>query len=126
MLSELKQGARVAGVKQTRRAIEDGRAARVFLAEDADPRVTGPVEELCREKDIPVERVSQMKELGSACGIAVGSAVAALLHELLGAVGAVAGLDDFGPGAGGEPERQEGRDKQAFHQVQDSICRFVV
>ena len=48
MLSELKQGARVAGVKQTRRAIEDGRAARVFLAEDADPRVTGPVEELCR------------------------------------------------------------------------------
>ena len=36
MLSELKQGARVAGVKQTRRAIEDGRAARVFLAEDAD------------------------------------------------------------------------------------------
>ena len=72
MLSELKQGARVAGVKQTRRAI-------VFLAEDADPRVTGPVEELCREKDIPVERVSQMKELGSACGIAVPSAVAALL-----------------------------------------------
>ena len=79
MLSELKQGARVAGVKQARRAIEDGRAARVFLAEDADPRVTGPVEELCREKDIPVERVSQMKELGSACGIAVPSAVAALL-----------------------------------------------
>ena len=79
MLSELKQGARVTGVKQTRRAIEDGRAARVFLAEDADPRVTGPVEELCREKDIPVERVSQMKELGSACGIAVPSAVAALL-----------------------------------------------
>ena len=79
MLSELKQGARGAGVKQTRRAIVDGRAARVFLAEDADPRVTGPVEELCREKDIPVERVSQMKELGSACGIAVPSAVAALL-----------------------------------------------
>ena len=79
MLSELKQGARVDGVKQTRRAIEDGRAARVFLAEDADPRVTGPVEELCREKDIPVGRVSQMKELGSACGIAVPSAVAALL-----------------------------------------------
>ena len=80
MLSELKQGARGSGVTQTSRALEHGRAARVFLAEDADPRVTGPVEELCREKDIPVERVSQMKELGSACGIAVGSAVAALLH----------------------------------------------
>lgn len=79
MLSELKQGARVAGVKQTRRAIEDGRAARVYLAEDADPRVTGPVEELCSQRGIPVERVPQMKELGSACGIAVPSAVAALL-----------------------------------------------
>ena len=79
MLTELSQGAKVVGVKQTRRALQDGRAARVFLAEDADPRVTGPVEELCREKDIPVERVSQMKELGSACGIAVPSAVAALL-----------------------------------------------
>lgn len=68
------------GVKQTKRAVNDGKAARVFLAEDADPRVTAPVEALCAEKQIPVERVPQMKELGSACGIAVPSAVAALLH----------------------------------------------
>ena len=79
MLTELSQGAKVVGVKQTRRAIEDGRAARVFLAEDADPRVTGPVEELCARQNIPVERVPHMRELGSACGIAVPSAVAALL-----------------------------------------------
>ena len=31
-------------------------------------------------RELGVERVSQMKELGSACGIAVGSAVAALLR----------------------------------------------
>ena len=68
MLTELKQGSKVVGVKQTKRA------------EDADPRVTAPVEALCAEKQIPVERVPQMKELGSACGIAVPSAVAALLH----------------------------------------------
>ena len=68
------------GVQQTKRAVNDGKAARVFLAEDADPRVTAPVEALCAEKQIPVERVPQMKELGSACGIAVPSAVAALLH----------------------------------------------
>mgnify|MGYP000992598456 CR=1 FL=1 len=78
--SELKQGSKVVGVKQTKRAVNDGKAARVFLAEDADPRVTAPVEALCAEKQIPVERVPQMKELGSACGIAVPSAVAALLH----------------------------------------------
>ena len=80
MLTELKQGSKVVGVKQTKRAVNDGKAARVFLAEDADPRVTAPVEALCAEKQIPVERVPQMKELGSACGIAVPSAVAALLH----------------------------------------------
>ena len=80
MLTQLKQGAKVVGVKQTRRAIDDGRAARVFLAQDADPAVTAPVETLCAEKGVPVEKVAQMRELGSACGIAVGSAVAALLR----------------------------------------------
>ena len=87
MLTELKQGSKVVGVKQTKRAVNDGKAARVFLAEDADPRVTAPVEALCAEKQIPMkeekdikQRVPQMKELGSACGIAVPSAVAALLH----------------------------------------------
>ena len=36
MLTELKAGLRVVGAKQTRRALADGRAVRVFLAEDAD------------------------------------------------------------------------------------------
>ena len=79
MLEELRQGPRVAGVKQTARAVREGRALRVFLAHDADPRVTDPIADLCREKDVPVEREAGMKELGSACGIAVGSAAAALL-----------------------------------------------
>lgn len=79
MLTELKQGSKVVGVKQTKRAVNDGKAARVFLARMPIP-VTAPVEALCAEKQIPVERVPQMKELGSACGIAVPSAVAALLH----------------------------------------------
>lgn len=79
MLAELKQGPKVAGVKQAKRAVQDGRAARVFVAEDADPRITEPVEELCAARGVPVERVASMKELGAACGIAVGSAVAALL-----------------------------------------------
>lgn len=80
MLSELKQQPKVVGVKQTKRALCDGRAARVFLAEDADPRVTGPIEALCAQKGVPVEKVPAMKELGGACGIAVGSAAAALLR----------------------------------------------
>ncbi|SBW06895.1 putative ribosomal protein L7Ae-like [uncultured Eubacteriales bacterium] len=80
MLSELKDGAKVVGVKQTQRALAEGNVRLVFLAEDADPRVIDPVEALCREKGVPTQRVPHMKELGSACGIAVGSAVAALLY----------------------------------------------
>ena len=79
MLSEIKHRPKVVGVKQTKRALCDGRAVLVYLAQDADPRVTGPIEGLCGEKGVPVEQVASMKELGSACGIAVGSAVAAVV-----------------------------------------------
>ncbi len=78
MLEELKEKSRVAGVKQTRRAILEGNVRRVFLAQDADTRVTRPIEALCGERGIPVEQVPTMKELGAACGIAVGSAAAAV------------------------------------------------
>ena len=80
MLLEIRHKPKVVGVKQTKRALCDGKAVLVYLANDADPRVTGPIETLCSEKSVPVERVANMKELGSACGIAVGSAVAALLE----------------------------------------------
>lgn len=80
VLSKLKTGAKVVGVKQTKRALGDGKAVSVFVAEDADPRVIEPVEVMCAERGVPVIRVSRMKELGAACGIAVGSAVAALLN----------------------------------------------
>lgn len=80
MLEELKKQPKVVGVKQTKRALGDGKAVRVFLADDADPRVVEPVSAMCAERGVPVERVARMKDLGSACGIAVGSAVAALLR----------------------------------------------
>ena len=80
MLSELSTANKVVGAKQVKRALSDGRAGKVFLAADADPRVTEPVEQLCAECGVPVERVPLMKDLGSACGISVPSAVAALLR----------------------------------------------
>ena len=80
ILTEMKTGPKVVGVKQTKRALNDGKVLRVFLAGDADPRVTEPVEALSAEQGVDVVKVPSMKELGSACGIAVGSAVAALLR----------------------------------------------
>ena len=79
MLSELNSADKVAGAKQVKRALNDGRAKKLFLAADADPRVTEPLARLDKEKEVPVEEVSTMKELGAACSIAVGSAVAVLL-----------------------------------------------
>lgn len=79
MLDELSRGSKVVGAKQVRRAVEAGTAKAVWLAADADPQVTGPIAALCGEKGVPVAAVSSMKELGRACGIAVGAAVAALL-----------------------------------------------
>ena len=78
MLEELKAGPRVVGAKQTRRALTDGRVVRVYLAEDADPGVTEPIEALCTQQKVAFQRIAAMKELGAACGIAVGAAVAAL------------------------------------------------
>ena len=79
MLHELNNANKVVGAKQAKRALDDGRARKLFLAADADPRVTEPLAALAAEKAVAVEEVPSMKELGAACGIAVGSAVAVLL-----------------------------------------------
>ena len=70
---------RVVGVKQSRKAIREGRAVRVYLAVDADPAITGPLAAECAAAGIPVESGRTMAQLGRAFGIAVGASVAAEL-----------------------------------------------
>jgi len=77
MLNELGNAAKVVGVKQVRRALAGGQAKRLYLARDADPQITGPLERQGREQGIEVAWAETMKALGRACGIAVGAAVAA-------------------------------------------------
>ena len=79
MLSALKTNPKVVGIKQVRRALKEGKACHVFLADDADPQLTDPIRAQCAEQKIPVEDGFSMKELGRACGITVDAAVAALL-----------------------------------------------
>ena len=80
MLEALKTAKKVIGAKQVRRAVQDAKAVEVFLADDADPFLTQPLEQQCRSEQIPVTHVSAMKALGKACGIAVGSACAAIVR----------------------------------------------
>ena len=49
MISELASQEKVIGVKQSRKAIREGRARRVYLACDADPRVVEPLARLAQE-----------------------------------------------------------------------------
>lgn len=67
---------RVVGVKQSRKAIREGRARRVYLASDADPAIVDPIRAECAGAGIPVETGQTMAQLGRACGIAVGASVA--------------------------------------------------
>ena len=56
-----------------------GRAVRLYMAMDADPRLLQPLVQEAVNRRVPVQQVSSMKELGQSCGIAVGAAVAVLL-----------------------------------------------
>ncbi|ABB14912.1 MULTISPECIES: L7Ae/L30e/S12e/Gadd45 family ribosomal protein [Carboxydothermus] len=79
-LSEIKETKnRTVGTKQTLKALQKGKAIKVFIALDAEKRVTDPVVALCKEKNVPVETVDTMAELGKSCGIAVGCACAAII-----------------------------------------------
>ena len=80
MLEELTGKSKVVGVKQSRKAIAQGQAAKVFLACDADPALLDDLSELCRARGIPTENSCTMAQLGTACRISVGAAVAVLLQ----------------------------------------------
>lgn len=69
------------GLKQTQRALEKGRVRRVYMAKDAETHVRRPVLEWCDSHNVECVEVSTMKELGKACGIEVGTAIAAILQE---------------------------------------------
>ena len=77
MLSQLAHRRCVVGSKQLRKALESGRARLVFLARNADPAITEPIEAMCQLKSVEYTWVQSMLELGQACGIEVGAAAAA-------------------------------------------------
>lgn len=67
-------------MKQSRKAIRESRATRVYLACDADPAITEPVAESCQAAGIPVEMDYTMTQL-VACRITVGASVVAVLEN---------------------------------------------
>ncbi len=76
MLEALKTSNKTVGIKQSMKAVESGQALKVFIARDADSRVTRDLQELCIQMSIEVVYVDSMKQLGRACGISVGASAA--------------------------------------------------
>lgn len=79
---KVKQAANISiGTKQATKIVELGQATEVFVAKDADPRITIKIVNLCKKMGVKVTYVESMKMLGKACGIEVGAAVAAVVNE---------------------------------------------
>ena len=82
MLEELKsQPNKVVGMKQSTKAVEMDEAKKAYVADEASPEVLEPFLKLCEKMDVPVEHTGTLKELGKACDISVGAAVAVLLKS---------------------------------------------
>ena len=70
------------GTKQTTKAVEQGIARELYVAKDADPKITAKVVSLSRRSGIPIHYVDTMKQLGKACGIEVGAAMVAVVDKV--------------------------------------------
>ena len=70
-LESLKTAKKVVGCKQTRRAIQEGRASVLFLADDALEATMQGIE---------IVRAPTMTALGRHCGISVSAACAAIVR----------------------------------------------
>ena len=81
MIQELSGSNKVVGAKQAKRVLRDGQAVRLYMAMDADPRLLQPLVQEAVNRQVPVSQVPTMKELGAACGIAVGAAVAVVVRR---------------------------------------------
>ena len=81
MLSELKDSPAFIGLKQSRRALDEGRVAKAFVARDADERVVRTFIADCSAMNVEVEQVESMVKLGHAAGIEIGAAVAVVLKN---------------------------------------------
>ena len=79
-LPDLSRQRLAVGAKQLKKAVRGGCARCVYLAKNADPALTQPLADLCADNQIQITWVASMETLGSACGIEVGAAAAAVLN----------------------------------------------
>lgn len=73
-------GEKVIGIKQSTKAIENGKGRVLYIAQDADMALISPLLYLAKQKGIDVKSIETMKKLGKMCGIEVKAATALILE----------------------------------------------
>ena len=68
----------IIGTKQSLKAMKNGEICDVFIADDADRKITQEVIEMAGELSIPCHYVDSKKKLGRACGIEVHAATVSI------------------------------------------------
>lgn len=79
MLEKLQTQKKIVGIKQSTKALNQDKIEILFIAEDADHHLIQNMKQLAAVKNVKVVDVDSMRELGKACGIDVGAAVAGIL-----------------------------------------------
>ncbi|WP_330408010.1 ribosomal L7Ae/L30e/S12e/Gadd45 family protein [Vallitalea guaymasensis] len=78
-MHRLKTNSKVIGMKQTLKALENDEVEVLYVAKDAQDKVTTRLIELAGSQQIPVVYIDTMEELGSVCDVEVKTATAALI-----------------------------------------------
>ena len=72
--------AKIIGLKQTLRAIQQDKVKMVYIASDIEEHILRKIAAPCRERSIPLVPANlTQKELGRLCQIEVGAAIVALI-----------------------------------------------
>lgn len=79
-LSEISAAKKVVGLNQTKKAVNNGKAEKVYAAKDADELFLLQIRRLCESKSIPLDENMTMRELGDICNIDVNCAVCAIIE----------------------------------------------
>lgn len=74
-------GKKVIGVKQASKSIKNGLGKVLYVAKDADHKLTTSLVDSAEEHSVEVIYVETMKELGKLCGIEVGASAALILKD---------------------------------------------
>ncbi|MGZ9587223.1 ribosomal L7Ae/L30e/S12e/Gadd45 family protein [Paenibacillus marinisediminis] len=69
------------GTRQTIKLVESNQAVEVYIALDAEEKLVSKITTLCHKHGVRLTEVKTMLDLGKACGIDVGAAMAAVIIE---------------------------------------------